>query len=167
MSANLRFSTNTVDGKKYLGGPVITGVNGIFSTSATAANLVFDEVLKSENIAGTPDYRCLYLQNDFTNQTIYEPKIEIISATDTAKFTIGLLTDKNVNAQAIGNENTAPTGIIFQDIGYSSPVNLIKGSSNFLLPGELVGFWIKRTPQNLGTSGTVTGEFIFQLRYKT
>ena len=94
MSANLRFSTNTVDGKKYLGGPLITGANGIFSTSATAANLVFDEVLKSENIAGTPDYRCLYLQNDFSNQTIYEPKLEVVSMTDTAKFTIGLLTDK-------------------------------------------------------------------------
>lgn len=167
MSANLRFSTNTVDGKKYLGGPLIPGANGIFSTSSTAANLVFDEVLKSENIAGTPDYRCLYLQNDFSNQTIYEPKIEVVSMTDTAKFTIGLITDKNVNAQAIGNETTAPTSITFADIGLSTPINLIKGSSNFLLPGEYVGFWIKRVPQNLGTSGTVTGEFIFQLRYKT
>ena len=68
MSANLRFSTNTVDGKKYLGGPLVTGANGIFSTSATAANLIFDEILKSENIAGTSDYRCLYLQNDFSNR---------------------------------------------------------------------------------------------------
>ena len=167
MSANLRFSTNTVDGKKYLGGPLITGANGIFSTSATAANLVFDEVLKSENIAGTPDYRCLYLQNDFSSQTIYEPKIEVVSMTDTAAFTIGLLTDKNVNAQSIGSETTVPTGITFTDIGLSTPVNLVQGPSNSLLPGEFIGFWIKRTPQNLGASGTVTGEFIFQLRYKT
>ena len=167
MSANLRFSTNTVDGKKYLGGPLITGASGRVSTSATAANLVFDEVLKSENIAGTPDYRCLYLQNDFSNQTIYEPKLEVVSMTDTAKFTIGLLTDKNVNAQTIGSETTAPSAITFADIGISTPTNLIKGASNFLLPGEYVGFWIKRVPQNLGTSGTVTGEFIFQLRYKT
>ena len=167
MSANLRFSTNTVDGKKYLGGPLITGANGIFSPSATSANLVFDEVLKSENIAGTADYRCLYLQNDFSNQTIYEPKIEIVSMTDTAVFTVGLLTDKNVNAEAIGAETTAPSGIVFSNIGLSTPVNLIKGSNNSLLPGEYVGFWIKRTPQNLGTSGTVTGELIFQLRYKT
>ena len=167
MSANLRFSTNTVDGKKYLGGPLITGANGIFSTSATAANLVFDEVLKSENIAGTPDYRCLYLQNDFSNQTIYEPKLEVVSMTDTAAFTIGLLTDKNVNAQSIGSETTVPTGITFTDIGLSTPVNLVQGPSNFLLPGEFIGFWIKRTPQNLGACGTVTGEFIFQLRYKT
>ena len=93
MSANLRFSTNTVDGKKYLGGPLITGANGIFSPSATSANLVFDEVLKSENIAGTADYRCLYIQNDFSNQTIYEPKIEVVSMTNTAAFTICLLTD--------------------------------------------------------------------------
>lgn len=167
MSANLRFSTNTVDGKKYLGGPLITGASGIFATSATAANLVFDEVLKSENIAGTADYRCLYLQNDFSNQTLYEPKLEVISMTDSAKFTIGLVTDKNINAQAIGTENTAPTGITFNDIGLSTAVNLIKGTSNFLLPGEYVAVWIKRTPQNLGTSGTVTGEFIFQLRYRT
>lgn len=167
MSANLRFSTNTVDGKKYLGGPLISGTNGIFTTSATAANIIFDEVLKSENIAGTPDYRCLYLQNDFSNQTIYEPKIELVSMTDTGKFIIGLLTDKNVNAQSIGSETTAPTGITFTEVGTSVAINLIQGSSNFLLPGEFVGFWIKRIPQNLGTSGTVTGEVIFQTRYKT
>ena len=70
MSANLRFSTNTVSGKKYLGGVLITGANGIFAPSATSANLVFDEVLKSENIDGTADYRCLYLQNDFSNQCV-------------------------------------------------------------------------------------------------
>lgn len=167
MSANLRFSTNTVSGKKYLGGAVVTGSTGVFSPSATAANLIFDEVLKSENIAGTPDFRCLYLQNDYTNQTIYEPKIEIISMTNTAAFTIGLLTDKGVVAQSITNENTSPSGISFTDIGIATPVNLIKGSTNLLLPGEYVGFWIKRVPANLGASGTITGELLFQLRYKT
>lgn len=167
MSANLRFSSHEANGKKYLGGPVIAGSVGIFNPSATAANLVFDEVLKSENINGTQDYRCLYFTNDFTNQTIYEPKIEFVSMTNTANFALGLVSNKSVTAGVITDENTAPGGIVFNNLSLNTPVDLIQGASKLLLPGESVAFWLRRTPQNLGTSGTVTGEFVFQLRYRT
>ena len=66
MSANLRFSSHSANGKNYLGGAIVTTAGGIYSPNTTASNVIFDEVLKSENIAGTPDYRCLYLKNDFT-----------------------------------------------------------------------------------------------------
>ena len=167
MSANLRFSSHEANGKKYLGGPLIAGSIGIFNPSATAANLVFDEVLKSENINGTQDYRCLYFTNDFTNQTIYEPKIEFVSMTNTANFSLGLVSNKGVVAGTIGDENTAPGGIVFNNLSLNTPIDLIQGASKLLLPGESVAFWLRRTPQNLGTSGTVTGEFVFQLRYRT
>ena len=167
MSANLRFSSHEANGKKYLGGTVVTGSLGIFNPSATTANLVFDEVLKSENINGTQDYRCLYFTNDFTNQTIYEPKIEFVSMTNTANFALGLVSNKSVTAGTIADENTAPGGIVFNNISLNTPVDLIQGASKLLLPGESVAFWLRRTPQNLGTSGTVTGEFVFQLRYRT
>ena len=166
MSANLRFSSNTVNGKNYLGGAIMTSASGIYSPNTTASNVVFDEVLKSENINGTPDYRCLYLKNDFASQTVYTPKIEFKSATSTAKFQIGFLTDKNQVAQAIADENTEPTGITFVDLAFDTPTAIVKGSSDLLLPGEYVGFWLKRIPTNLGSTGTVTGEFVFQIRYK-
>ena len=167
MSANLRFSSHEANGKKYLGGPLIAGSVGIFNPSATAANLVFDEVLKSENINGTQDYRCLYFTNDFTNQTIYEPKIEFVSMTNTANFALGLVSNKSVTAGTIADENTAPGGIVFNNLSLNTPIDLIQGPSKLLLPGESIAFWLRRTPQNLGTSGTVTGEFVFQLRYRT
>jgi hypothetical protein len=166
MSANLRFSSNTVNGKNSLGGAVVTSANGIYSPNTTAANVVFDEVLKSENIAGTPDYRCLYLKNDFASQVVYAPKFEFKSATNTAKFQIAFLTDKNVVAQAITDENTAPTGLTFVDLPFDEPTALIKGANDLLLTGEYVGFWLKRIPTNLGSTGTVTGEVVFQIRYK-
>lgn len=166
MSANLRFSSNSVNGKNYLGGAIVTTSNGIYSPNTTASNVLFDEVLKSENIAGTPDYRCLYLKNDFASQIIYTPQIEFKSMTNTANFQIGFLTDKNINGIAIADENTAPSGITFTDLALNTPTNLIKGSANMLAAGEYVGFWLKRIPTNLGTTGTITGEFVFQIRYK-
>ena len=167
MSANLRFSSHEANGKKYLGGPFIAGSQGIYSPSATSANIFFDEVLKSENIDGTQDYRCVYFQNNFTGQTVYEPKIEFVSMTNTATFALGLVSNKNVDATTIATENTVPGGIVFNNLSLSTPVDLIQGPNKLLLPGEYVAFWFRRTPQNLGTSGTVTGEFIFQLRYRT
>lgn len=166
MAANLRLSSNSVNGKVSLGGAVVTTPDGIYSPNTTAANVVFDEVLKSENIAGTPDYRCMYLKNDFSSQVIYSPQIEFKSATNTAKFQVAFLSDKNVVAQSLSNENTPPSGLVFMDLANDSPTALIKGSSDMLLTGEYVGFWLKRTPTNLGSTGTVTGELVLQIRYK-
>lgn len=167
MSANLRFSSHTVNGKNCLGGPVVTTAAGIYSPNTTASNVIFDEVLKSENISGTADYRLLYFKNDYTaGQAIYSPQIEFKTSTSTAAFEIGLLRDKNVVGEAIAEETVAPTGIVFQSVPDNTPVTLIKGSANLLTQGEYVGFWLKRTPTNLGSSGTVTAEFAFQIRFK-
>ena len=65
MTVNVRFSQHTTaDGKKYLGGPLISGTVGVYSPTMTSTNAVFDEVLKQENIDGTKDYRCFYFQNN-------------------------------------------------------------------------------------------------------
>lgn len=165
MAANVRFSSHTANGKTYLGSSYITGASGIYSQNMVTTNAVFDKILKSENIAGAEDYRCLYFVNDFTNQTIYEPKIQITSSQpDNAVFTVGLLSNKGVVAQPITNENTAPTSIIFADM--ATLTDLIKGSDNQLLPGEFVGFWFKRRATNTSGSGTITGEMQFRISYR-
>jgi hypothetical protein len=169
MAANLRFSTNTVNGKNYLGGIPVAGAPGIFNQNMVTTNAVFDEILKSENIAGTVDYRCLYFQNDYTGtQQVYQPTISILATTTTAIFSIGLLTDKNVTAASITDENTAPSGITFTTPAVGdTPISLIQGTTNALSPGEYVGFWIKRQAVNIGGSGTVTGQMQFQVQFKT
>lgn len=169
MPGNLRFSTNAVSGKSYLGGIPVAGAPGVFNQSMVTVNAVFDEILKSENIAGTSDYRCLYFQNDFAgSQLIYQPTIQIISTTSTAIFSVGLLSDKNVTAEAIADENTAPSGITFTTpLITDSPIALIQGSTTTLSPGEYVGFWFKRQAVNIGGSGTVTGNLQFQIQFKT
>ena len=87
MTVNVRFSQHTTaDGKKYLGGPLISGTVGVYSPTMTSTNAVFDEVLKQENIDGTKDYRCFYFQNNFTGQAVYEPKIEFVSISITSLF---------------------------------------------------------------------------------
>ena len=168
MTINVRFSQHTtVDGKKYLGGPLISGTAGIYSPTMTSTNAVFDEVLKQENIDGTKDYRCFYFQNNFTGQAVYEPKIEFVSMTNTATFRLGLASDKNLVASTISTENTAPGGIVFNTVTAGAAVDLIQGASKVLGPDEFVYFWLERTPNNLGASGTITGEFVFQTRYRT
>lgn len=165
MAANVRFSSNSVGGKNYLGGALITGTSGIYNPNNVTTNAIFDKILKSENMAGTEDYRCLYFVNDYTNQTIYEPSIQITaSQPSNAIFTMGFLTDKNIVAQAIDSEVTAPDSIIFDPT--TSVTNLIKGSDNQLLPGEYVAFWIKRKAANTSGSGTITGEMQFRVTYR-
>lgn len=165
MTANTRFSSNSVGGKNYLGGTLITGTSGIYNPNNVTTNAVFDKILKSENMAGTEDYRCLYFVNDYTNQTIYEPTIQITaSQASNAIFSVGFLTDKNVVAEAIDSETTAPANIIFEPTTIAS--NLIKGSDNQLLPGEYVAFWFKRKATNTSGSGTITGEMQFRISYR-
>lgn len=165
MAANLRFSSHTAEGKNYLGGTLVTGNSGIFNPNMVTTNAIFDKILKSENIAGTEDYRCLYFVNDFTNQTIYEPTLQITSTQDSnAIFTAGMVSNKGVVAQSITNETTAPTSITFA--ATTTPTNLIKGSDNQLLPGEFVAFWFKRKASNTSGSGTVIGEMQFRIQYR-
>ena len=165
MAANLRFSSHTAEGKSYLGGALVAGAPGIFSPSMITTNAIFDKILKSENIAGTEDYRCLYFVNDYANQTIYEPTLQITSSqASNAIFTAGFVTDKGEVAQAIATENTVPAGITFS--ASTTPSQMIKGSSNQLAPGEFVAFWFKRKATNTSGSGTIVGEMQFRINYR-
>jgi len=165
MTANVRFSSHTAEGKNYIGGAFVTGTAGIFNPSMITTNAVFDKILKSENIAGTEDYRCLYFVNDFTNQTIYEPTLQITaSQASNAIFTAGFVRDKGEVAQALTTENTVPTGITFS--ATTTPTQMIKGTSNQLAPGEFVAFWFKRKATNTSGSGTIVGEMQFRVNYR-
>lgn len=164
--ANLRFSSAEVNGKKCLGGPLISGTAGIYALGATAVNSIFDEVTKAENINKTQDYRCLYFQNNYQGQNIYTPKIQIVSLPATDDFSIGLLSGKNIDADALSSETTAPGGITFNPIAVRTPIDLIQGSGDKILqPNEYVGFWLRREPKGTGSSGTQTVDLSFEIRF--
>ena len=164
--ANLRYSSAEANGKKYLGGPLIGGTSGIYNLGASAVNSVFDEVTKAENVNRVQDYRCLYFQNNYTGQTIYAPSIVIVGMPSTDDFSIGLLSGKNVDATPISTETTIPSGISFQSIVPKTPINLIQGGNDVvLLPGEYVGFWLRREPKGTGSSGTQTVDLSFEIRF--
>lgn len=167
MTANVRFSSHSVQGKTNLGGAAIQGNEGVYSPSNITTHLIFDEITKSENNAGAVDYRCLYVQNDYSNLTVMRPKIQFVSQTDVADFEIGIVDDKGVTAQAITNESVPPSGVSFSKPVLGSPIELIKGSVKNLAPGESVAFWLKRTAKNLGSSGTRSGELKFEIRYES
>lgn len=163
MAITLRLSTNTVNGKKSLGGAIDTTDKGIYSVTNSTTNYLFDEITKNENIAGTVDYRTLYLKNDSTSSDVFNIEILFNSLPSTDKIQIGFLSDKNVQADAIPDENTPPSTIEFIDIDKTTSYKLIKGQNNVLKAGEYVGFWLKRTPQNTASSGQVTSELIFEI----
>jgi hypothetical protein len=163
---NLRLSSNTVAGIKYLGGPRILTADGILDQTQVSTNYVFDQILKSENLAGTIDYRGVYISNDYVaNKTIYNLKLRIISESPVAEFSVGVIT-KNTDLEAITDEITTPTGITFYtkdelETTYDSYLEL----STQLLATEYVGIWFKRQAINVGGTGTVIGDIVFEISY--
>jgi hypothetical protein len=163
---NLRLSSNTVNDVKYIGGPFITTASGILDQTQVTTNYVFDQILKSENLAEAVDYRCVYLVNDYVaNKTIYNPKIKIISQAAVADFSIGVLT-KNTTAEALTDENTLPASVTFYtkaqiDNDFEGYLPL----ADTLLATEYVGIWFQRAAVNVGGSGTVIGDIVFEISY--
>lgn len=184
-TVNLRYSSAIdSDNKQYVGGPPINTSLGIFSPGNRSVGNLFDDVLKQENIDGTPDYRCLYVKNDSSSNgdTIYQPQFEFISATNTAEFEIGLAplvvdTVKNTTAESLTgakNEKTPPSNISWISLTTANQiVDLIQTNipgttiTNQLTKDEHVYFWLKRKPKNIGGSTTTTGTFLFNIRYRT
>jgi hypothetical protein len=90
-------------------------LGGVMSTTAAAANTLFDTVTAGEASVGDIEYRCFFLLNDgdtaLTNLRLW------VSDTP-AQGTIGLALDgngKNADAEVESDEGTAPTGEIFED----------------------------------------------------
>ena len=167
MSITLRKSLHSAIGIPSCGGAVDNKAAGVISNNS-ALNSVFDKVLKHENIAGTTDYRLLYLSNDTSeNQKVYNPQLKLLSTTDT-EISLGPLSKNEVGA-AILTENTVPQGVFFKtqeelkliDEGYLSFNN-----AQQLAPGEFVGVWIKRRVNSSSGSGTVKEEIVLEVKYK-
>lgn len=168
MDYNLRFSSHEVGSKKSLGGEMLSGAEGIFSPNNRTTNAVFDELTKTNITEQEIDYRCFYVVNESTDGIdIVDPAILFYQYPQADIIELGLITDKQVVADLLANENTAPRGIQFKKYELNEKVPLIQGTTKKLSPGEFVGFWIKRVPKNSGSSSTQTAHFGFTINTRS
>lgn len=112
--------------------------------TTAVANNVFDDVTGAEATAGDVEYRCLFALNNHATLTLIGAQLSIQSETaGGASVQIGLdpagITAKGAataQAATVANESTAPAGVTFS----AGPLTV-----GDLAPGQVFGFWIKRT----------------------
>ncbi len=111
----------------------------------TGLGLFFDNVGTAEAQAGSVAYRCFYIQNDNSTDTLVNAKIYIGSRTPSPSTDceLGLGTSGlNGTEQEIVSEEVAPVGVVFAATGEGS--ELVMAS---LAPGDFYPVWVKRTVQ--------------------
>ena len=130
-------------------------------TDATLHNL-FDVVTGDENAAEDVEYRCVFVRNANSTDTLLSAVVWLQSETaGGANIAIGLdptgvVADDSASPQAvtIADESTAPAGVSF-----SSPTTKGAGLSiGDIEAGEVQAIWIRRTATNsaaLDTDGVV------------
>lgn len=108
-------------------------------------NNLFDDVTSSEHTAGDTEYRCLYLHNANSTDTMQNVVVWISSDTTGADtdLSIGLGTSAvNGTETSIANENTAPASVTFSDAAVSRATGLSIGT---LTAGQHKAVWFRRT----------------------
>jgi len=113
-------------------------------TDATVGN-VFDDVSGAEALAGSVEYRCIFILNNHASLTFYSATVSLLSETagggaiTIALDSIAASAKGSASAQAaqIANETTAPSGV-----GAFGTTPLALGD---LAPGQVRAIWYKRT----------------------
>ena len=119
-------------------------LGGIMSTTTEAGASIFDDVTSGEASAGDIEYRCIYALNTHGSLTLTSAKVFISAQTPSGDTAVAIaLGGEGLNgtAEAIANENTAPSGESF-----SAPATYAAGLSlGDLAPGDRYPIWIRRT----------------------
>ncbi len=118
-------------------------VSSVEVTSAVLHNL-FDTVSAAEAVAGTTEYRCIYVKN--TNGTLdLTTAVAWITANTPSTYSvldIGVgSSGMSGTEQTVGDEVTAPTSVTF-----SAPVTQGAGLAlGDMTPGDTMAIWLRRT----------------------
>jgi hypothetical protein len=115
-------------------------LGGAISTTAVAANVLFDTVSAGEASAGDTEYRCFYVLND-GDQVLDSVKVWISDQPTQGTLALALGGEGiDGTAETVANENTAPAGESF-----SSPVTALTGlECGPLNPGQRRPVWARR-----------------------
>jgi len=115
-------------------------------------NALFDDISGAENAANTVDYRCIFIHNSNSANTLQNAVMWLsaevaggasiaIGVDTTAASAIG---SASAQALTVANENTAPAGVTF-----TSPTTFGAGISLGNIPnGSCRAVWIRRTAAN-------------------
>lgn len=152
-------------------GTAATSLGDQISITAWAGgspNDLFDDISGAENAASTVDYRCIFIHNSNSANTLENAVVYLsaetgggasiaVGADTTAASVIG---SGSAQALTVANETTAPAGVTF-----SSPTTAGTGVSLGNIPsGQCKAFWIRRTAANTaalssdGVTIAVTGD---------
>lgn len=133
-----------------------------------SANDLFDDVTGAENAASDVEYRCIFVHNTNTANTLENAVVYLsaetaggasiaVGADTTAASAVGAATQQ---ALTVADENTAPAGVAF-----SSPTTAGSGVAlGNIGAGQVKAFWVRRTAANTaalsndGVTIAVTGD---------
>lgn len=115
----------------------------ISATEITSAQLenLFDNVTSAEAVAGDTNYRCLYVKNTNSTDTLTDARDFFSSLPAVTLLTMGLdPAGKNATATTIANEASAPVGVSFTE-----PADYAGGLAlGDLAAGDFYAFWLRR-----------------------
>lgn len=137
----------------------LTSLGGAMSSVAVAANALFDTVTAGEAAAGDIEYRLIYVTNT-GDEDLDSVKLFISDQPTQGVLALAAAGEgKNVNAETVVNENTAPVGETF-----SSPTTAAGGIElGPLAVGDRFGLWVRRTITD-ATPGIALGSNTAQIQ---
>lgn len=165
-----------------LGGVISSASGAKIETSNVTLNNLFDNITKIENVNQTVNYRCIYIKNE--GDELFASASVFIAGSTAADISVGLGAVTSVGAPSPGvtngivglyaasiiNEKGTPTvdPEVFDPplaslspsgttaVMWTEPTELSPLLLPDLNPGESIPLWIKRTPNNIIGSGTIT-----------
>lgn len=121
------------------------GLGGAITANAITSGVVqnlFDNVTSAEATAGDTEYRCFYVENTNSTDTLTLGEIFINTNTPSADSDVSIGLDPagvNGTAVTIANESAAPVGVTFSQPLTGSPLSL-----GTLAPGDHYAIWVER-----------------------
>ena len=131
----------------YSGGAANTNplqsIGGARSNTEVDGSVLLDTVTGTESAAGDTEYRCVFFRNEHGSGTMVNCELFFNGNTTTPSNVLALGLDpagKNNNATTIANENTAPSGVTFENPTSANAIDVPD-----LGPDEFIAVWIRRT----------------------
>lgn len=123
-----------------------TSLGGVKSSVAVPTGIdgLFDAVSAAEALAGSVEYRCIYLHNASGADIMTTAKVWVDANTPSAGTTLAIGVGSaavNATEQTVGGETAAPSGVSFSEPA-SAAAGLAVGT---LAAGQHKAVWLRRT----------------------
>lgn len=145
-------SAPLVGGDFQLMGSGASNIGGALGSELVDASLnnLWDDVSSAESGAGDTEYRCVYVRNRNSANSMVNTTVSIQTDPSESDFEIGLgAAGKNSEETAVADEGTAPGGVTFGTASISLGT---------LAPNDYYAIWIKRiVPIGAGAATPDTG----------